>query len=156
MDVGSRIGAVLFGGFIHSQAQNIIGIEMNTELCNTAMQTCLRFNMNSRIQTINAELSTKEEILRQSDVIILNNVFDWFAPIDIQVTLWQIVHQNVKPGSLLVTIPSLQEALRILPNNANIDLASWVQPCVPFRPNRIAKDLLNDKLESIFLYSVKS
>ena len=156
MDVGSRIGAVLFGSFIHSKAQNIIGIEMNTELCNTAMQTCLKFNMNSRIQVINAELSTKTEILRQTDVVILNNVFDWFAPINIQVQLWQLIRQNVKPGSLIVTIPSLQEALRILPNHANIDLGSWVQACPPFRPERISKNLLNDKLESIFLYSVKS
>ena len=129
---------------------------MNTELCNTAMHTCLKFNMNSRIQVINAELSTKTEILRQTDVMILNNVFDWFAPIDIQVKLWQIVRQNVKPGALIVTIPSLQEALRILPDNANIDLDSWVQACPLFRSERISKDLLNDKVESIFLYSVKS
>ena len=129
---------------------------MNSELCNTAMQTCLKFNMNSRIQVINAELSTKTEILRQTDVLILNNVFDWFAPIDIQVQLWQSIRKNVKPGSLIVTIPSLHEALRILPNNANIDLESWVQACAPFRPERISKNLLNEKLESIFLYSVKS
>ena len=154
LDIGSRLGAVLFGAFIHSHAQTILGIEMNAEHCDMANKTCLRFGMNDRIKIIHSELSTKIEVLAQADVIVLNNVFDWFAPIDIQVQLWQIIRQNVRSGSLLVTIPSLDDALRILPQNAGIDLKSWATPRTPFRPDNVSKNLLDESVSSIFLYSV--
>ena len=154
LDIGSRLGAVLFGAFIHSDAQTILGIEMNGEHCDLANKTCLRFGMNERIKVIHSELSTKIEVLAQADVIVLNNVFDWFAPIDVQVQLWQMIRQNAKSGSLLVTIPSLDDALRILPQNAGIDLKTWVTPRPPFRPDRVSKNKLDESISSIFLYSV--
>ena len=127
---------------------------MNGEHCDLANKTCLRFGMNERIKVIHSELSTKIEVLAQADVIVLNNVFDWFAPIDVQVQLWQIIRQNAKSGSLLVTIPSLDDALRILPQNAGIDLKTWVTPRPPFRPDRVSKNKLDESISSIFLYSV--
>ena len=156
LDIGSRLGAVLFGAYIHSQAEKIVGVEMNAELCQIALQTCSQFRMNeARIKVIHAEMSTQIELLAQADVIVLNNVFDWFVPIDFQVNLWQCIRKNVKRGALLVTIPSLEKSLRILPNFGNINMSSWVQECQPFRPNRVSKSLLSDKKDEIYLYTVK-
>jgi len=154
LDIGSRIGAVLFGAYIYSNASAIVGVEMNPDVCNLAMQTTQAFNMQDRIQIVNAELSTRIDLVQSADVIVLNNVFDWFVPINAQVNLWQLLHQNIKKGALIVTIPSIEEALEKLPNNAGIDVAKWVKPSPPFRPSRMSSTEIGDKIDSIKLYCV--
>ena len=64
-----------------SNSSAIVGIEMNQDLCNLAAQTAQKFNMQDRMQIVNAELSTRIDLVRNADVIVLNNVFDWFVPI---------------------------------------------------------------------------
>ena len=127
---------------------------MNPDLCNLAAQTAQRFNMQDRIQIVNAELSTRIDLVQNADVIVLNNVFDWFVPIDVQVNLWQILRQNIKKGALMVTVPSIEEALQKLPNNAGIDIKQWVQASPPFRPSNLSSEIINEKCDTIKLYSV--
>ena len=155
LDIGSRIGAVCFGAFVYSQSSAIIGVEMNSELCNLAQNTINQFGMQNRIKIVNAELSTRLDLLQSADVVVLNNVFDWFVPIEIQVNLWQIIFKNVKSGSLLVTIPSLEEALGKLPKNAEIDLRKWVRPMLPYRSNKLPRSEIEEKCETIKLYQVQ-
>ena len=64
-----------------SNSSAIVGIEMNSDLCTLAAQTAQKFNMQDRLQIVNAELSTRIDLVRNADVIVLNNVFDWFVPI---------------------------------------------------------------------------
>jgi hypothetical protein len=154
LDIGSRIGAVLFGAHIFSSPSNIIGIEMNGELCHIAQKTAQQFQMLDRIQIIHGELSTRLDLVTSADVIVLNNVFDWFAPVDIQVKLWQMLRQHVKSGSLMLTIPSIPESLNRLPNGADINLAQWVTELSPFHPEGQSKTILLEKCENIKLYKV--
>lgn len=154
LDVGSRIGAVIFGAYVLSNSSGIVGIEMNPDLCNLAAQTAQKFNMQDRLQIVNAELSTRIDLVRNADVIVLNNVFDWFVPIDVQVNLWQLLRQNIKKGALMVTVPSIEEALQKLPNNAGIDVKQWVQQSPPFRPSNVSSDVIDEKCDTIKLYSV--
>jgi len=107
-----------------------------------------------KVQIINAELSTRPDLLQESSVIVLNNVFDWFAPIDVQVNHWQLIKENVKSGSILVTIPSLESALEILPNNAGIDLNTWVNPAKPFNKGCLSPKERQEKCEHVFMYFV--
>ena len=132
----------------------IIGVEMNPDLCNLALQTTQQFKMQDRVQIVNAELSTRLDLVQSADVIVLNNVFDWFVPVNVQVNLWQLLRQNIKKGSLIVTIPSIEEALEKLPNNAGIDINQWVKPSPPFRPSRLPSEDVSEKCEAIKLYSV--
>lgn len=154
LDVGSRIDAVLFGAYIYTNSSTIIGVEMNTDLCNLALETTQQFKMQDRIQIVNAELSTRLDLVNSADVIVLNNVFDWFVPINVQVNLWQLLHQNIKRGSLIVSIPSIEEALEKLPNNAGIDVHQWIKPSPPFRPSRLPSTEISEKCDSIKLYCV--
>merc|ERR1712004_106071 len=96
LDVGSRLGAVLYGAYVFSKAQKIVGIEMNPDLCNITHSTLQQFRMLHKVDVVNAELSTRLDLLQGSDVIILNNVFDWFVPIDVQVKLWQLIKEISK------------------------------------------------------------
>lgn len=154
LDVGSRIGAVLFGASVFSTSRHIVGIEMNADLCNIAARTVQQFSLGDRVQVVNDELSTRPDIINAADVIILNNVFDWFAPIDVQGNLWLCLRTNIKKGALIIAMPSIHEALSILPNNAGIDPAQWVQEVPPFRPNRVTGSRLAEKSTAIKLYSV--
>ena len=154
LDIGSRLGAVLFGAYVYSSAFKIVGVEMNTELANMSLAATQRFQMTDRIEIVNSEMSKRVDILQSAHVIILNNVFDWFAPVDIQVNLWQIIRQHVQKGALMVTIPSLEEALEKLPKNGGINLHQWVRKSPPFRPSRLPSSEMEDKLESIHLYQV--
>lgn len=44
----------------------------------------------------------------------MNNVFQFFAPVEIQRQLWEFLYSNIRhrKGTLLITIPSLQEQLK--------------------------------------------
>jgi hypothetical protein len=54
----------------------------------------------------------KPELLANADVVVLNNVFEFFAPGEKQETLWKFIKSNVtKKGCKIVTIPSIQESL---------------------------------------------
>jgi hypothetical protein len=52
--------------------------------------------------------------LDKADIVIMNNVFQFFSPIDVQQQLWQFLYKSLKhrKGALLITIPSLQEQLK--------------------------------------------
>ena len=132
---------------------------MNSELCNLSQKSINHFRMQNRIQIVNAELSTRLDLLQSADVIIFNNVFDWFVPIEAQVQLWQAIFKNVKSGTLLVTNPSLEETLEKLPkNDLNIDgkdLRNWIKPSLPFRSHRLPRSEIEEKCETIKLYQVQ-
>ena len=72
-------------------------------------------------------------LLRTGDVVILNNVFDWFMPPHVQVQMWQFLRSTLSKGSLLVTIPSLESSLSHL--NTGIELNNWVIPLNMFDPS---------------------
>ena len=93
--------------------------------------------------------------MQEANVIVLNNVFDWFAPIDVQISLWKLIRQNVKSGSILVTVPSLESSLEVLPENAGIDLDTWVTPAAPFNKGCLSPEEREDTIERIFMYFVQ-
>ncbi|CAB4070022.1 unnamed protein product [Lepeophtheirus salmonis] len=98
--VGSRLGAVLYGAYFFSNASKII--------------------------VVRGEMTTLPEVFNSADVVILNNVFDWFMSPELQVKMWLFLRSVIKPGSLIVTVPSLQESLQHLPTG--IVLETWMNP----------------------------
>lgn len=55
------------------------------------------------------------DLMASADVVILNNVWEWFVPtVEGRVTMWEFVRQHLKPGALLVTVPDLETSLRKL------------------------------------------
>lgn len=47
--------------------------------------------------------------LSSVDVIILNNVFEFFSDTNTAITSWHILAQNIKPGCIIITIPHLKD-----------------------------------------------
>lgn len=92
-----------------------------------------------------------------ADVVVLNNVFEFFLPVDEQIRTWKILREHLtKPGCVLVTVPSLEEAT-IFNDKACIDLNSWVKPCtVSYNVTEISscdEDIY--ELQNIFFYQVR-
>ena len=108
LDVGSRIGAFLYGAYVYSSDARIVGVEMNAELCAIQRMIIDKFKFNDRIEVVNADVLNCAELVSTSDFIFLHNVFEFFVSDDDQRKIWQFLKQNIKKGAILITIPSLE------------------------------------------------
>ena len=52
LDVGSRLGAVLFGAFHLTPALDIVGVEMNEDHCGIARDAVAKFKMDKRVRYV--------------------------------------------------------------------------------------------------------
>ncbi|XP_004867627.2 uncharacterized protein LOC101712961 isoform X2 [Heterocephalus glaber] len=116
VDVGSRLGTVLYG-------------------------------------VVHADICTQGSLLYNADVVIMNNVFEYFLKETEQASTWEYISCNLrKPGSLLVTVPSLEDSLSGL--QTNIQLSSWVEE-VPLNYDVYPqKDIDKEALKQIHLYKI--
>lgn len=61
---------------------------------------------------LHADICTQGSLLQNADVIIMNNVFEYFLNEAEQARAWEYICHNVrKQGSLLVTVPGLEDSL---------------------------------------------
>uniref|UniRef100_A0A672SB63 Zgc:109986 n=1 Tax=Sinocyclocheilus grahami TaxID=75366 RepID=A0A672SB63_SINGR len=90
VDVGSRLGAVLFGGYLYSASSQLVGIEISSD---------------DRIQVIHADIRSQSALVQNTDVLIMNNVFEYFMEPSDQMQAWLFISQHFrKKGALLVTV----------------------------------------------------
>eukprot|EP00094_Tigriopus_californicus_P004404 TCALIF_04243-PA protein Name:"Protein of unknown function" AED:0.14 eAED:0.16 QI:0/0/0/0.33/1/1/3/0/190 len=152
LDVGSRLGSVLYGAALFTPCQSIVGVEMNSDFCDITQTTLNEFDLASRVKVIHAELSTVPELVQQADVIVLHNVFEWFMPLQAQTSIWQFLQRNIPKNGLIVASPRIEQSLA--PLNTGIDISKWLRPLEPARPEAIALTEAEDENDSIFLYQV--
>lgn len=53
MDIGSRLGAVLFFGFVFSKAKELVGIEKSKFFCQTQEKIIAQMKMQKRVKVLN-------------------------------------------------------------------------------------------------------
>nr|XP_014340082.1 PREDICTED: uncharacterized protein LOC102348870 isoform X2 [Latimeria chalumnae] len=153
VDVGSRLGAVLYAGYLYSSASQLIGVEINTDFCQLQEAAIKKYNFADRIQVVHTDICTQSFILQNADVIIMNNVFEYFLEKEEQVRAWQCISQNVrKKGTLLVTVPGLQESLSYL--QTGIQLSEWIEELPLDYDVYLGKDTDTEGLKQIHLYQV--
>ncbi|XP_062479263.1 uncharacterized protein LOC134166009 isoform X2 [Pezoporus occidentalis] len=112
VDVGSRLGAVLFAGYLYSSASQLYGVEMNADFCQLQEMMITKYQFIDRIKVVHADICTQASLLQKADVVVMNNVFEYFLDREEQARAWEFVACNIrKRGSLLVTVPSLTESL---------------------------------------------
>jgi len=150
LDVGSRLGAVLYGAYVFSEAGKIFGIEINKDLCDLQKHVIEKFGLSNRVSVIHSDMTACSELFQSADVIILNNVFEWFVDPSQQVFMWQFLSRNIKTGALLVTIPSLEKSIDGLALGSS--LQQWVKPYCSNKPNITPSDSSEDV--DINLYQV--
>eukprot|EP01119_Soliformovum_irregulare_P011567 TRINITY_DN2910_c2_g1_i1.p1 TRINITY_DN2910_c2_g1~~TRINITY_DN2910_c2_g1_i1.p1 ORF type:complete len:313 (-),score=100.68 TRINITY_DN2910_c2_g1_i1:15-953(-) len=153
VDVGSRLGSVLYMGHLFSNASKLIGIEMNDFFITLQIQMVTKkFKMADRIRIIRDDVKNQKEILQSADVVIMNNVFDFFVPESDMESLWKFVSTALKPGCRLVTLPSLERSLE----NAkvkNINLKKWVKE-IPLQYPESENSEADEDCREVHLYQV--
>lgn len=113
VDVGSRLGPVLWNGYLFSHAKQLIGIELNKTFAALAQQIVDTNKFDDRIKVINDNVLNQAETLKTGDVVILNNVFEWFTSQEELRKMWDFVVSSItKKGAIVVTSPSIEESLQ--------------------------------------------
>jgi len=149
VDVGSRLGAVLYGAFYHSTASKIVGVELNSQFCDLATRITQKYQLHKRIEIINDDVLNVPNILKSADVIVLNNVFEWFKSLPDQIVLWRYLKEVIPSGALIVSIPSLEKSLEHL--HTEICVEEWVEEETWADPDYTVDE--NDA-DEIFIYRV--
>lgn len=112
MDVGSRLGPVLWMGYLFSHASKLIGIELNKTFAELAQQIVTTNKFADRVSIVNDNVLNQGEVLKTADVVVLNNVFEWFSDHQELKKLWDFVSSAIsKKGCIVVTCPSIEESL---------------------------------------------
>ncbi|XP_004682001.1 PREDICTED: uncharacterized protein LOC101625474 [Condylura cristata] len=153
VDVGSRLGTVLYGGYLYSSALQLYGVELNGDFCQLQEMVIKKYQFTDRIKVVHADICTQGSLLQNADVIIMNNVFEYFLDEAEQARAWEYISHNVrKQGSLLVTVPSLEDSLSGL--KVNIQLSAWVEELPLNYDVCPEKDTDREALEQIHLYKI--
>ncbi|XP_061750920.1 uncharacterized protein zgc:109986 [Nerophis ophidion] len=151
VDVGSRLGAVLYGGYLFSAASRLVGVELSQDFVDLQNKMVDKYAMRDRVQVVHADVCTQDCLLQSADVVVINNVFQFFMEPDQQVRAWKWITQTLrKTGSLLVTVPSLQETFNTLQDTLPVD---WVLE-LPLDYDVYVQDADPEALRQIHLYKV--
>lgn len=152
LDVGSRLGVMLYAAHAFTPANPIIGVEMNPDLCQIQETAIKHFHMEDRIKVVNANVLAVPDLVASSDVVILNNVFEFFTPEQEQVALWQFLRRTIKKGAILVTVPSLEDSLKNL--QTGIVISEWVKQSYVTDPLAYSFVLDHEELTELCSYEV--
>ncbi|CAM4688498.1 unnamed protein product [Lepidochelys kempii] len=153
VDVGSRLGAVLFGGYLYSSASQLYGVEMNADFCQLQEMIITKYQFTDRVKVLHSDICTQASLLQNADVVVMNNVFEYFLDRLEQARAWEFMSHNMrKKGSLLVTVPSLEESISNL--QTDILLSQWVEEMKLDFDVYMEKDIDREALEQIHLYKI--
>ncbi|XP_034418966.1 uncharacterized protein zgc:109986 isoform X2 [Cyclopterus lumpus] len=78
VDVGSRLGAVLYAGHVFSSASRLVGLEISEEFVKLQKNILQKYNFMDRIQVLHTDVLLQNVLLQNADVLIMNNVFEFF------------------------------------------------------------------------------
>ncbi|KAG2174724.1 hypothetical protein INT43_005782 [Umbelopsis isabellina] len=129
LDIGSRLGAVLYTGYLFTEAKKLIGVEINSWFHSVQADIVANYKMKDRIELVHADVQTVPELLMQADIIIMNNVFQFFSDVESQKQIWRYIRKETskKQGLLIVTLPSLQDQLKQAGLPVKKTLGGWAK-----------------------------
>ena len=112
-----------------SAAARIVGVEMNSWFCDIQRNIVKARNMGDRITVIETDICSElgQQQLREADVVVLHNVFEFFGDSEAVERCWKTVRECVsRKGQRLVTVPSLEEAIKKIDAAKAPVLREWV------------------------------
>lgn len=124
---------------------------MNKECCDVQERIIAEYSMdNNRIKVINSDVLERSDIVRSSDVIIIN-VLDFFVDTEKHKQMWYFFKKHIKKGSYLVCNRSMADTLGYL--DMFEELMSWLSIC---KPSQLENEIFFDveDCSDLFLYTV--
>ncbi|ORX45330.1 hypothetical protein DM01DRAFT_1340140 [Hesseltinella vesiculosa] len=152
VDVGSRLGAVLYAGHLFTRAKELIGVEINDWFCKLQQDMVQKYKMDDRVKVVCQDIQKVPELLNsKADVVIMNNVFQFFNDLPTQQAIWQFIRQETrkKPGLVLVTLPSLKDQLKEAGLSPTKFLKGWIKEIKLNYDGGWFEDINDDELEEI-------
>ena len=119
VDVGSRVGGVLYGFALALPHARVVGVEKSAFFCGVQRRLLAdkRFSRAlAHVEVVQDDVRNQGALLAGADVVVLNNAFEFFveAPAE-ERALWRFTMGAVrKPGCLVVTVPTLEEVMQRL------------------------------------------
>jgi len=153
-DVGSRLGAVLFGGCLLSDAAQLVGVERQSFFCELQRESIQRHGMQARTRVLGADICSGEgrQALRDADVVVLHNVFEFFGDDQEVSAAWECIRSTVsRKGQRLVVIPGLAESMAHLREQP--PWQDWVCEIPLVLPSEDGDD--DDFTADVHLYAVR-
>ncbi|XP_045773570.1 uncharacterized protein LOC123872984 [Maniola jurtina] len=151
LDVGSRLGAVLYAAYHFTNASKVVGIEINKECCEVQEKIIAQYSMDKdRISVINSDVLERQDIVECSDIIIIN-VLDFFVDEEKHRELWYFFKKHIKKGSYLIANRSMAETLGCL--EIFEEFMDWLSIC---KPNQADNEIFFDveDYSELYLYSI--
>ncbi|XP_063803957.1 uncharacterized protein LOC134980882 isoform X3 [Pseudophryne corroboree] len=100
-----------------------------------------------------SDICSQQSLLHHADVVVLNNVFEYFLDTEEQIRTWIFLRENImKKECLLVTVPSLKESLHKL--QINLQLNQWVEEIELDPDIFLGSETDRESLSDIHLYRV--
>lgn len=160
VDVGSRLGAVLYVAWRNTRAEKIIGVELSSWFCDIQNEVIHKRipEFSDRISIVQGSVMDHGDILKGADVVVLNNVFEFFTSSrEDELAAWKFLIKNIsKKGARIVTIPALEESAKKFGKEAETLVRSWVKKIVIKNKYKgIDDEDVIEELEDIHLYVVK-
>jgi len=82
--------------------------------------------MKNKIKVIQDDIMNQKELLSKADVVIMNNVFEFFVAPEEQEKIWKFIKQTVtKKGTTIISIPSLQDSFDLA--KIQLKTSDWVE-----------------------------
>lgn len=126
---------------------------MNEEFCNLQSDVIRKFKMNDRICVMHRRIEQVPDVVKQGDVIVINNAFEFYLPESVQTDIWKYLRATVRSGTLLVTRPSVETVFETL--NMDISIENWLKPFTNSDLDNCAfLSKHKDKFSEIFCYEV--
>lgn len=136
-DVGSRLGIVLASAalLVRTSAraktqksaeaplgfEKITGLELNAAFVETQRALLRKLNIAdaATVTCVDAVSPEGLDAMKAHDVVILHNVFEWFAAEEDQLAVWKKLRESLnRPGQMLVVVPTLEQSMEHLVKNA--------------------------------------
>ncbi|KAI5646367.1 hypothetical protein NE865_01829 [Phthorimaea operculella] len=152
LDVGSRLGVVLYGAYYFSNASTIVGIEMNKELCELQESVISKYSMDkNRIKVICSDVMDTPDIVAESNVITIN-VLDFFVSTEKQKEMWHFFKKHIKKGTYLICNRAMDETLEGL--DISEEFWDWLDIC---KPQQLENEIFfsDEDIQSMYMYLVK-
>ncbi|EGC38937.1 hypothetical protein DICPUDRAFT_75483 [Dictyostelium purpureum] len=154
LDIGSRLGSLLYTGYLFSDAKELIGIEINEYFSKLQKDFISKYKMGDRVSVIHGDILKHKEILAKSDVIYMNNVLEFFQEDKKKhIEFWEYIQANTKSkkGMKILTIPSIEETFKN--NKIPLKLKGWLKK-VPLDSPVPEDDRTFEDYKEIHLYTV--
>ncbi|EFA85852.1 hypothetical protein PPL_01084 [Heterostelium album PN500] len=156
LDIGSRLGSVLYTGYLFSNIKQLVGIELDKFFYDLQCDMVKKYDMNDRIKLVHGDILKNEALIKNADIIFMNNVFEFFeSDLKVHIGFWNKLKELTlgRKSVRIISIPSIQDIFKY--NKLGLSLKGWLKE-VHLHPEHLKHldDDGIDEFKDLHLYQI--